>query len=173
MVLISGRTGLQPPTNVDVINVITAQEMHDAVIGCLDRCDILIAVAAVADYRVTQRHEHKLKKTGAGLKLELEPNPDILESVALRENAPFCVGFSAESENVESHAAEKRRRKKIPLIAANLVQDAFGSAHNELILIDDDGAHHVPRSSKLHQARALIRHVTRLYKPVRKSVTVR
>jgi phosphopantothenoylcysteine decarboxylase/phosphopantothenate--cysteine ligase len=171
--LISGRTGLQPPANVDLINVITAQEMHDAVIGCLGRCDILIAVAAVADYRVSHRHEHKIKKTGDGLKLEFEPNTDILESVASRENAPFCVGFSAESQDVEKHAADKRRRKKIPLIAANLVQDAFGSDQNELLLIDDEGTHRLPRSSKLHQARGLIRHVTRLYKPACKSVTVR
>ena len=171
--LISGRTGLQPPSSVEVINVITAQEMHDAVIGCLDHCDILIAVAAVADYRVSQRHEHKIKKSGGGLKLEFEHNPDILEAVASRKNAPFCVGFSAESENVENYAADKRRRKNIPLIAANRVQDAFGSDQNELILIDDDGTHRLPRSSKLHQARALIRHVTRLYKPARKSVTVR
>jgi phosphopantothenoylcysteine decarboxylase/phosphopantothenate--cysteine ligase len=171
--LISGRTGLQPPANVEVIDVITAQEMHDAVMGRLKQCDILIAVAAVADYRVSQRHEHKIKKTGAGLKLEFEHNPDILESVASHEDAPFCVGFSAESQDVEEHAADKRRRKKIPLIAANLIQDAFGSDQNELLLIDDEGTHRLPRSSKLHQARGLIRHVTRLYKPARKSVTVR
>jgi phosphopantothenoylcysteine decarboxylase/phosphopantothenate--cysteine ligase len=155
--LISGRTGLQPPANVSLVDVITAQQMHDAVMARLSECDILIAVAAVADYRVSNH--------------ELEPNPDILESVAAREDAPFCVGFSAESQNVESHAAEKRRRKNIPLIAANLVQDAFGSEQNELILIDDEGAHRLPRSSKLHQARGLIRHITRLYKPARSSVT--
>jgi phosphopantothenoylcysteine decarboxylase/phosphopantothenate--cysteine ligase len=172
--LISGRTGLQPPANVSVVDVITAQQMHDAVMARLSECDILIAVAAVADYRVSNHNEHKIKKkAGAGLTLELEPNPDILESVAAREDAPFCVGFSAESQNVESHAAEKRRRKNIPLIAANLVQDAFGSEQNELILIDDEGAHRLPRSSKLHQARGLIRHITRLYKPARSSVTTR
>ena len=93
--------------------------------------------------------------------------------MATRKDAPFCVGFSAESQSVESHAAEKRRRKNIPLIAANLVQDAFGSEQNELILIDDEGAHRLARSSKLDQARGLIRHITRLYKPARKSVTAR
>ncbi len=170
--LISGRTGLQSPANISVVDVITAQQMHDAVMAHLSDCNILIAVAAVADYRVSNRQEHKIKKkAGAGLTLELEPNPDILESVAARKDAPFCVGFSAESQNVESHAAEKRRRKKIPLIAANLVQDAFGSEQNELILIDDEGTHRLPRSSKLDQARGLIRHITRLYKPTRKSVT--
>ncbi|NIO40772.1 MAG: phosphopantothenate synthase, partial [Burkholderiales bacterium] len=91
--------------------------------------------------------------------------------VAASEDTPFCVGFSAESENVEAHAADKRRRKNIPLIAANLVQDAFGSEQNELILIDEEGTHRLPRSSKLHQARGLIRHITRLYKPTRKSIT--
>ena len=170
--VISGRTGLQPPSNVSLVDVITAQQMHDAVMERLADCDILIAVAAVADYRVSNRHEHKIKKkSGTGLTLELEPNPDILESVAARDDAPFCVGFSAESQKVETHAAEKRQRKNIPLIAANLVQDAFGSEQNELILIDEDGAHRLERSSKLDQARALIRHITRLYKPAGKPVT--
>ncbi|UCD70103.1 MAG: bifunctional phosphopantothenoylcysteine decarboxylase/phosphopantothenate--cysteine ligase CoaBC [Betaproteobacteria bacterium] len=172
--LISGRTGLQPPANVSVIDIITAQQMHDEVMERLSECDILIAVAAVADYRVSNREQHKIKKkAGAGLTLELEPNPDILGSVAAHKDGPFCVGFSAESQNIESHAAEKRRRKNIPLIAANLVQAAFGSEQNELILIDDEGAHRLPRSSKLQQARGLIRHITRLYKPGRKSVTAR
>ena len=171
--LISGRTGLEPPSDVSLVGVVTAQEMHDAVMERIAQTDILIAVAAVADYRVNHRHEHKIKKSGSGLQLEFTPNPDILESVAARDDAPFCVGFSAESEKVEAHAAQKRERKNIPLIAANLVQDAFGSDENELILIDDEGAHRLPRSSKLHQARGLIRHITRLYKPARKSVTAR
>lgn len=171
--LISGRTGLQPPSDVSLINVVTAQEMHDEVMERIPQTDILIAVAAVADYRVSNRSEHKIKKANAGLELEFTHNPDILGAVAARADAPFCVGFSAESENVEAHAAEKRRRKKIPLIAANLVQDAFGSDENELILVDDEGSHRLPRSSKLHQARALIRHITRLYKPSRNPVTAR
>lgn len=168
--LVTGRTGLATPSNVSVVNVITAQDMYDAVMERVAQTDILFAVAAVADYRVKNRQPHKIKKTGPGLQLEFEPNPDILESVAARDDAPFCVGFAAESHDIESYAKEKRRRKNIPLIAANLVQDAFGSDENELLLVDEEGTHRLSRSSKLDQARRLIRHVTRLYKPVRKPV---
>ena len=171
--LVSGRTGLSPPSSASLISVVTAREMHDAVMSRLSQTDIFIAVAAVADYRVSNRDEHKKKKTEAGLKLEFTENPDILESVAARDGAPFCVGFAAESRNLEEYASEKRRRKKIPLLAANLVQDAIGSEDNELVLIDDEGMHRLARSSKLHQARSLIRHITKLYKPSRKPVTAR
>jgi phosphopantothenoylcysteine decarboxylase/phosphopantothenate--cysteine ligase len=171
--LVSGRTGLSPPSSASLINIVTAREMHDAVMSQLPRTDIFIAVAAVADYRVSNRDEHKKKKTEAGLKLEFIENPDILESVAARDDAPFCVGFAAESRDLETYASEKRRRKNIPLVAANLVQDALGSDDNELVLIDDEGIHRLARSSKLHQARSLIRHITKLYKPSRKPVTTR
>lgn len=171
--LVSGRTGLQPPSSASLIDIVTAREMHDAVMSQLPRTDIFIAVAAVADYRVSNRDEHKKKKTQAGLKLEFTENPDILESVAAHDDAPFCVGFAAESRDLETYASEKRRRKNIPLVAANLVQDALGSDENELVLIDDEGIHRLARSSKLHQARSLIRHITKLYKPSRKSVATR
>jgi phosphopantothenoylcysteine decarboxylase/phosphopantothenate--cysteine ligase len=169
--LVSGRTGLSPPSSASLISVVTAREMHDAVMSRLSQTDIFIAVAAVADYRVSNRDEHKKKKTQAGLKLEFTENPDILEAVAAHDGAPFCVGFAAESRNLEEYASEKRQRKNIPLLAANLVQDAIGSEDNELVLIDDEGMHRLARSSKLHQARSLIRHITRLYKPSRKPVT--
>jgi phosphopantothenoylcysteine decarboxylase / phosphopantothenate---cysteine ligase len=171
--LVSGRTGLSPPSSASLISVVTAREMHDAVMSRLSRTDIFIAVAAVADYRVSNRDEHKKKKTEAGLKLEFTENPDILESVAARDGAPFCVGFAAESRNLEKYASEKRQRKNIPLLAANLVQDAIGSEDNELVLFDDEGMHRLARSSKLHQARSLIRHITKLYKPSRKPVPAR
>lgn len=171
--LVTGRTGLQRPSSASVIDVVTAQEMHDAVMSQLPQTDIFISVAAVADYRVSNRDEHKKKKTDAGLKLEFTPNPDILESVAARADAPFCVGFAAESRDLEKYAKEKRLRKNIPLLAANLVQDALGSEHNELVLIDDEGSHRLARSSKLHQARSLIRHITKLYKPSHKPVAAR
>ncbi len=172
--LVTGRTGLQPPSGVSsVIDVVTAQEMHDAVMSQVPQTDIFISVAAVADYRVSNRDEHKKKKTDAGLNLEFTPNPDILESVAARADAPFCVGFAAESRDLEKNAKEKRLRKHIPLLAANLVQDALGREHNELVLIDDEGSHRLARSGKLHQARALIRHITKLYKPSKKPVAAR
>ena len=147
--------------------------MHDSVMTQLARTDIFISVAAVADYRVSNPDPHKKKKTKAGLSLEFTENPDILESVATQKNAPFCVGFAAESQDLESYGSAKRLRKNIPLLAANLVQDALGSEDNELVLIDDEGVHRLARSSKLHQARSLIKHITKLYKPSGKSVTTR
>jgi phosphopantothenoylcysteine decarboxylase/phosphopantothenate--cysteine ligase len=164
--LVTGRTELAPPSGAKVVRVVTAQEMFDAVTARAGDADIFVAVAAVADYRVTNRQEHKIKKdTAAGLTLELAPNPDILEAVASRRNPPFCVGFAAESRELERHAQEKRRRKNVPLIAANLVQTALGSQDNELVLVDDTGIHRLGRTGKLDQARALVRHVARLYKP--------
>ena len=73
------------------------------------------------------------------------PTPDILATVASRANPPFCVGFAAESEKLDEYAEEKRQRKKLPLLAANLAQDAIGADDNEIILFDDDGRHPLPR----------------------------
>jgi phosphopantothenoylcysteine decarboxylase/phosphopantothenate--cysteine ligase len=172
--LVTGRTELPPPGGVKLVRVVAAKEMFDAVSARVSDADIFIGVAAVADYHVTNRQEHKIKKDStAGLTLELAPNPDILEAVAGRRNPPFCVGFAAESQDLERYAQEKRRRKNVPLMAANLVQSALGAEDNELVLIDDSGVHHLPRSAKLEQARALVRHIARLYRPSRVAVSVR
>lgn len=170
--LVTGRTELTPPGGVKLVRVVTAKEMFDAVGAKAAETDIFIGVAAVADYHVANRQEHKIKKDStAALTLELGPNPDILEAVAGRRNPPFCVGFAAESENLERHAQEKRRRKNVPLMAANLVQSALGAEDNELVLIDDGGVHRLARSTKLEQARALVRHIARLYRPSRAAVS--
>ena len=97
------------------------------------------------------------------LNLQLAPNPDILNYVASLSNGPFCVGFAAESENLLQHAEQKRREKKIPLLAANLVQDTLGKDESELVLFDDSGAHRLPRARKIRLARQLIRHIAELY----------
>ncbi len=171
--LITGPTGLAAPDGSDVVAVVTAQEMFDAVLKRIERCEIFVSVAAVSDYRVAKSEEHKIKKDDRKLRLELIPNPDILETVASRQNAPFCVGFAAESRDLEEHAQDKRRKKNLPLLAANLVQSALGAESNELILFDDAGIHRLPRTPKLDQARALIRHIAKLYKPARTTVTAR
>jgi phosphopantothenoylcysteine decarboxylase/phosphopantothenate--cysteine ligase len=93
------------------------------------------------------------------LSLELEENPDILAWVAGLPKPPFCVGFAAESEKLAQHAAAKRIRKKLPLIAANLVQEALGSEHSSIILIDDQGEHPLGRGPKIELARKLLDHV--------------
>ena len=95
--------------------------------------------------------------------LELVPNPDILEYVANLPDPPFCIGFAAETQNLEENAEAKRRRKKLPLLAANLAQEAIGAEDVALTLFDDSGKHPLPKSSKIEQARRLIEHAVPLY----------
>lgn len=160
--LVSGPTSLAAPRGMERIDVGSAQEMYDAVMGRVAKTEVFIGVAAVADYRTKDAKPHKLKKGTGGIALELQPNPDILGTVAARRNAPFCVGFAAETENLEAYAQDKRRRKKVPLLAANLAQHAFGADDNQLILFDDQGRHELPRASKTELARALIAHLAKL-----------
>jgi len=160
--LVSGPTALAAPRGLERVDVSSAQEMYDAVMARVGKADVFIGVAAVADYRPKDAKPHKLKKGTGEVTLELQPNPDILGTVAARRNAPFCVGFAAETENLEAYAEAKRRRKKVPLLAANLAQHAFGAEDNQLILFDDEGRHELPRASKIALARALIAHIARL-----------
>jgi len=160
--LVSGPTALAAPRGLERVDVSSAQEMYDAVMARVAKADVFIGVAAVADYRPKDAKPHKLKKGTGEVTLELQPNPDILGTVAARKNAPFCVGFAAETENLEAYAEAKRRRKKVPLLAANLAQHAFGAEDNQLILFDDAGRHELPRASKIALARALIAHIARL-----------
>ena len=157
--LVSGPTALATPLGVNRINVQSAQDMMQAVLQQIGTADIFIGVAAVADYAVKNRSEHKIKKSDANLTIELTPNPDILATVASLPAAPFCVGFAAESQNLLQYADEKRRRKNIPLLVANLVQAALGADDNEGILLDDAGQHPLPRAPKAQIARELIRHI--------------
>jgi phosphopantothenoylcysteine decarboxylase/phosphopantothenate--cysteine ligase len=160
--LVSGPTALAAPRGLERIDVSSAQEMYDAVMARVAKADVFIGVAAVADYRPKEAKRHKLKKGTGEMTLRLQPNPDILAAVAARRKAPFCVGFAAETENLEAYADAKRRRKKVPLLAANLAQHAFGSDDNQLILFDDEGTHELPRAPKIVLARALIAHIARL-----------
>ena len=161
--LISGPTNLSAPAGVERTDVVSARDMFHAVKKHVARADIFISVAAVGDYRVVNPRAQKIKRNGRNLKLELEPNPDILAWVASQPRAPFCVGFAAESEKLREHAEAKRLAKKIPLLAANLVQDAIGADDNEVVLLDDHGAHRLARAPKQTIARQLIAHVARLY----------
>ena len=160
--IVSGPTTLVPPRSCAVVRVESASQMFEAVQREVDHCDIFVGVAAVADYRTARANEHKIKKSDASLHVELVPNVDILSHVAGMPKPPFCVGFAAESRNLDQYAHEKRKRKRIPLIAANLVQDAIGADENELILFDDAGRHVLPRGSKLEQARGLIARIAQL-----------
>ncbi|HYA46402.1 MAG TPA: bifunctional phosphopantothenoylcysteine decarboxylase/phosphopantothenate--cysteine ligase CoaBC [Burkholderiales bacterium] len=161
--LISGPVALQAPAGVARVDVLTAQQMFEAVKAAMDVCDVFISVAAVADYRVTNASQQKMKKGSARpASLELEENPDILAWVAGRPKPPFCVGFAAESENLAEHAMAKRAKKKVPLLAANLAQHALGAEENEITLFDDHGAHALGRAPKIELARKLILHIAGL-----------
>jgi len=159
--LVSGPTCLAPPAGVRRIDVQSAAEMRDAVLRELPS-DVFIAVAAVADYRVDAVATQKIKKSAEGLTLRLVANPDILAEVAALPDAPFCVGFAAETERLAEHAEAKRLKKKLPLLVGNLAQDTLGEDTAELVLFDDRGAHPLPRADKLPQARHLIKHLVTL-----------
>ncbi len=161
--LVTGPVSLETPIGVQRVDVVSALDMHEAVMSRVKKSDIFIGVAAVADYRVANPSEQKLKKTaGAPPAIELVQNPDILAEVAALANGPFCVGFAAESENLETYAQEKRRRKNIPLIVGNLIQDGFGGNDNRLVLFDDAGSHSLPPASKTVLAQNLIDHISSL-----------
>lgn len=161
VILVSGPTALPAPYGVHRINVRTAQQMHDAVMSNVAAQDLFIAVAAVADWHVANVSQQKLKKNAGGSvpQLLFEPNPDILAAVAALPHRPYCVGFAAESENLEQYGAIKRKKKNVPLLVGNIGHQAFGQDDNELILFDDDGQTHVPRASKKQLARQLIREI--------------
>ena len=159
--LVSGPTALPTPANVTRIDVQSAADMAAAVEAHVGACDAFIAVAAVSDYTPAEPADRKRKKDGKPLTLTLQPTVDILATIAARPDAPFCVGFAAESHDVERLGEEKRRRKKLPLLIANRAQDALGSDHNEVILLDDVGAHPLPRMDKLALARQLVAEIAK------------
>lgn len=162
--LISGQTALTAPTGVQLIKIESANDMFEAVKQNISNAGIFIGVAAVADYRVEQPSAQKIKKSDKAVELKLVPNPDIVAWVAALPNAPFTVGFAAESENVIEHAQDKRRRKNLPLIVANNA-NAAGADDNELVLIDDNGTHTLARAPKTQLARQLIAHIAQLIAP--------
>ena len=159
--LVSGPTALVSPAGVARVDVRSAAEMAGAVDLRIANADIFIAVAAVADYAPAEAQATKLKKSEQPLTLALRPTPDILSAVAARPNPPFCVGFAAETDDVNANAEAKRRRKKVPLLVANRAQDAMGQDQNEVTLLDDTGAHPLPRMDKLELARRLVTEIAR------------
>jgi len=163
--LVSGPVALETPAGVERVDVRSARQMFEAVKSAAKGSDVFIAVAAVADWRVKNSSDRKIKKVnGRAPTLELEENPDILAWVAAQRNAPFCVGFAAESENVGANAKQKRLKKGVPLIAANRAQDALGADDNAITLYDARGRHPLGRGPKLEQARKLVAHVAGMLK---------
>jgi phosphopantothenoylcysteine decarboxylase/phosphopantothenate--cysteine ligase len=159
--LISGPTSLPTPAGVARVDVTSAAQMAAAVDAHLDDVDAFVAVAAVADYTPAAPAASKIKKSNGTLTIALRPTVDILATVAARPDAPYCVGFAAETDDILRNADEKRRRKKLPLIVANQAQSAFGSNDNEVVLFDDAGTHPLPRMGKLPLARRLVAEIAK------------
>jgi phosphopantothenoylcysteine decarboxylase/phosphopantothenate--cysteine ligase len=160
--LVSGPTAIAPPPAAHFVYVTSAAEMMNAVKANVADSDFFFSVAAVADYTPIARAARKLKKSEADMEIRLKPTEDILAYVAALPDGPFCVGFAAESENLARYAQEKRTRKKIPMIVANLVQEAVGRDENEVTIYDDDGAHALERAPKSRIAREIVAHAIAL-----------
>ena len=162
--LVSGATTLQPPKNVKNIVATSADAMYQAVMKNIANQQVFIGVAAVADYTPTKPNTHKIKKSDASLIIELTATKDILKEVASLPNAPFCVGFAAESEHLIEYASKKRIAKKLPLIVANDAQSAMGSDSNTVTLIDDAGTHALPTADKKTVAHGTLAHIANMLK---------
>ncbi|MCO4888914.1 bifunctional phosphopantothenoylcysteine decarboxylase/phosphopantothenate--cysteine ligase CoaBC [Cupriavidus sp. WGtm5] len=158
VLLVAGPTGLPTPRGVMRTDVRSAQQMHDAVMAQLPGVDVFVAVAAVADWRPAEVAQQKLKKASATdtPTLQFVQNPDILAAVAARADAPYCVGFAAESENLEQYGEQKRQRKGVPLLVGNIGHHTFGLDDNEIVLFDAAGMTRLPRADKLSLARQLV-----------------
>ena len=160
--LVSGPVAQPTPPGVERVDVTSAREMHAAVMQRVAQCDIFIGVAAVADYRPAEPAGDKIKKDDKPLQVTFAPNPDILAEVAARPQPPFCVGFAAESRDLEKYAEGKRQKKKLALVVGNLVQDGLGGDTNAVVLLDDQGRHQLGPAPKIDIARAIIAHIGRM-----------
>lgn len=160
--LVSGHSALPAPDNLAFIKSLDAKSMYQAVMQQIAKQDVFIAVAAVSDYSPAQISPQKIKKSEDTLTLNLLKNKDILADVASLPNAPFCVGFAAETEQVIEHATQKRIAKKLPLMVANDVSIAMGQDQNQVTLIDDSGTHTMPTANKSEVAYFILQHLSHM-----------
>jgi phosphopantothenoylcysteine decarboxylase/phosphopantothenate--cysteine ligase len=157
--LVSGPVALKAPPGVELVMVESAEEMYQAVIPRAQKADLFIACAAVADYRIEQSQQHKIKKSSESMILTLTPNRDILAAVSALEKRPFCVGFAAETQELEKYARAKLEQKNLDMIAANQVGAAsggFNADQNQLEVFWPDGQQSLPMASKADIAIQLI-----------------
>ena len=165
VILVAGPVHLPTPRGVRRIDVRSALQMQAAVLAEVDRAQVFVATAAVADWRPANASEQKIKKDGSGQtpRLEFTENPDILAGVAAstraRSGELFCVGFAAESHDLLENAQAKRKRKGVPLLAGNIGPATFGQDDNALLLIDDQGTLELPHAPKLALARRLVQEI--------------
>jgi phosphopantothenoylcysteine decarboxylase/phosphopantothenate--cysteine ligase len=167
VVLVAGPVHLPTPRGVRRIDVRSALQMQAAVQAEVDRAQVFVATAAVADWRPAHASAQKIKKDGSGQtpRLEFTENPDILAGVAASSRAQsgelFCVGFAAESHDLLQNAQAKRVRKGVPLLAGNIGPATFGQDDNALLLIDSQGSLELPHAPKLQLARQLIHEIAK------------
>lgn len=169
--LIAGPCDLDTPLSatgkITRTNVVSANEMHAATMRLAD-CDVFFAVAAVADWGIAKPAKEKIKRQGKQApSIEFIANADILADIAKTvktkggKSHPYCVGFAAESTDLQKHAEEKRKRKGIPMIVGNIGPDTFGSDLNQLLIIDEGGSTKIAKAEKLQLARQLIQLVAK------------
>lgn len=157
--LVSGPTNLAVPERCKTVNVVSALDMHTAVMDTIAQQDIFIGVAAVADYRPIESAGQKIKKNADEMTITMTKNPDILADVAARDNRPLCIGFAAETNDVVDYARGKLERKRLDMIAANHVggvETGFGTPDNAITLISKDNVIELPKQNKYALARSLI-----------------
>lgn len=168
--LVTGPVQLATPTDVTRIDVVSAEDMYQAVMNHIDQADVFIGCAAVADYRPELVATSKIKKSQDTMHLALIKNPDILASVASLPNPPFTIGFAAETNDVVQYAQRKLEQKRIRLIAANDVSDTnigFNSDVNAMHLLWQDKQGQLQqlsldRANKLQIATQLLQHAATL-----------
>jgi phosphopantothenoylcysteine decarboxylase/phosphopantothenate--cysteine ligase len=158
VVLVSGPVALPTPPGVRRVEVESAADMLAAVLAEVDRTDIFISTAAVADYRPTRTYDQKIKKTSDHMDLSMERTADIVGTVAARAQRPFVVGFAAETESVEQNARGKLLKKNLDMIAANEVgaDKAFDCDDNHLVVLWRSGRRELGRASKSALAERLV-----------------
>ncbi len=161
--LISGPTMLDCPQGVERIQVVSTQEMYQAVMSEVNRADIIIKSAAVSDFRPEQVHSEKIKKDKAGKNIALERTPDILQEIgATRKKNQIVVGFAAESENHVEAGRQKLEKKQLDLIAVNDISKAnsgFEVDTNKVILLDKTGMNELPLTTKAKTAELIWEHI--------------
>lgn len=166
--LISGPINLPSPERVKRIDVMSAQDMYQASLAQMGTCDIFIATAAVADFRVKNCQNQKIKKqdNSGTMTLTLVENPDIVATVANHAQRPFTVGFAAETQDLEAYARSKIQRKNLDMIVANDVSRSdigFNSDQNAVTIICKDSALHLDMASKAQIARQIIQAISEQY----------
>ncbi len=157
--LLLGPTLLEPPAGIEVVRVTTAQQLYAAALEHAVGADLIVATAAVADWRPALESDSKLHKSGEGMTVELSPNPDVLATLGERKGSSFLVGFAAETQAHETNARAKLRRKHLDAIAVNDVRGerGFGTGENSLVLLwGEDGRRDLGRAAKSALAARLL-----------------